>query len=187
MPSLDGPLPYLAVLIAAAVEGEVVFAAAAALVAAGRLHPVGVCIAGALGAAAGDQAYFYGLRRHVGRLMARLPGERHRQALVTRVRRHATLAVVAIRFVPGLRITLTALCAYAGIPGWRFSLLNLLSAFVWSATLMTALAFAGPRLLARLGAPESAARWLPGLLMLGVVAGVALLVRRDVRRQTALP
>jgi len=51
--------PYYGVLVAAIVEGEVTYIAAAALVAQGQLHPLGVLISGALGAAIGDQIFFY--------------------------------------------------------------------------------------------------------------------------------
>ena len=56
---------YGGICAAAAIEGEVVFIAAAVLVAAGKLSQVGVVVAGALGAAAGDQFYFYLLRGRV--------------------------------------------------------------------------------------------------------------------------
>jgi membrane protein DedA with SNARE-associated domain len=64
-----------------------VFIAAAALVAAGQLDAVGVGLAGAIGAAAGDQFYFYVLRRHLGRLLDALPVGPRRQALAGRCAR----------------------------------------------------------------------------------------------------
>jgi len=63
--SLAGPLAYAAVYVAAMVEGEIVFVAAAVLVAAGKLNPLAVVIVGALGAATGDQLWFYALRGRV--------------------------------------------------------------------------------------------------------------------------
>ena len=55
---ISGGLPYAAVLVAAIIEGEIAYIGAAALVAQGQLNPFGVLVAGALGAATGDQAYF---------------------------------------------------------------------------------------------------------------------------------
>ena len=52
-------VPYAVVFVAAMIEGEAMFAIASVLVAAGRLNPAMVVIFGALGAAAGDQFYFY--------------------------------------------------------------------------------------------------------------------------------
>ena len=57
-----GPLAYIAIFVAAAVEGEIVFVVASAAVAAGRLDAAGVLVAGALGASAGDQFFFHALR-----------------------------------------------------------------------------------------------------------------------------
>lgn len=54
--------PYWVVFIAAIIEGEVAYIAAAALVAQGQLNPVAVAAAGALGATIGDQAFFFALR-----------------------------------------------------------------------------------------------------------------------------
>ena len=49
-------------MIAAAIEGEVTFVAAATLVSQGLLNPAAVVAAGAAGAALGDQFYFYAFR-----------------------------------------------------------------------------------------------------------------------------
>jgi membrane protein DedA with SNARE-associated domain len=50
-----GGLAYVAIFVAAAVEGEIVFVTAAILAGLGRLSSSGVLIAGALGGSAGDQ------------------------------------------------------------------------------------------------------------------------------------
>lgn len=174
--------PYLAIMIAAAVEGEVVFVAAAALVASGQLNPGLVCAAGALGAAVGDQAYFFAVRRHIATVLDRLPGARHRDALRARIRRHEALAVITIRFAPGLRILLTVLCAEAGVSGRRFSLLNLVSAVVWAIGLMGLVGYAGPHLLDRLGLPPWISTVAPAIVLLVFVGTVAFIVRRDMAR-----
>src|SRR4051794_37343507 len=101
----DGPLVYLAVLVAASIEGEVAYIAAASLVAHGHLNPFGVIAAGACGAALGDQFYFYAFRGRVSRWIARLPRlERRAQPLIAHVRRHGAAMVLLIRFAPGLRV-----------------------------------------------------------------------------------
>ena len=63
----QGAFAYLGIILAAAIEGEIVFVAAAALVSQGRLDPLGVTLAGAAGAALGDQFYFYVLRGRLNR------------------------------------------------------------------------------------------------------------------------
>src|SRR5215468_845972 len=119
MPLTDsqGVLAYLGILVAAALEGEIVFVGAAALVGVGRLDALGVMLAGAAGAALGDQFYFYALRGQLHRWLDRFPAVARRGARLTRrVKRNETLTVLVIRFSPGLRIALSAACAYAGVP-----------------------------------------------------------------------
>lgn len=154
-PDVAGPAAYIAVLVAAIVEGEVVFVIAAALVSQGRLNPIGVAAAGAAGAAIGDQFYFYVFRGRLRSWLDRYPAiARRGQALVARVQRHDTLTVLAIRFSPGLRIALSAACAYAGVPPLKFSLLNGLASVAWSAGLLAIVAWLGPK-------------WLPGVGLSG--------------------
>lgn len=149
----DNPRPaYLAVFLGAMLEGEVLFVTAAALVSRGILDPVGVAAAGALGAAIGDQFYFYALRGRLRRWLDRFPAiARGGSRLVRRVRRNEALTVLAIRFSPGLRIALAAACAYAGVPALKFSLLNGFTCFVWAGALLALVAWFGPTILGRLG------------------------------------
>jgi membrane protein DedA with SNARE-associated domain len=133
-------LPYIGVFVAAIVEGEIVFVGASALAAHGVLDPTGVLVAGALGGSAGDQAYFYVARSLRGRSstwLARYRGLAHRRdAVVRRVRQHATLMILACRFLPGLRIAIPVACAYAGVRPQRFSSLSVLSSMCWAAAIM---------------------------------------------------
>ena len=143
--SLTGPLAYAAVFFSAIVEGEIVFVAAAVLVAAGKLDPLTVMTFGALGAATGDQLIFYALRgRITGWLTrSRIAAARH-ASIVARVHRNQSLMILAIRFAPGLRIAITAACAYGNISPVRFTTLNLVSAFMWAAVLLTLVSRIGP-------------------------------------------
>ena len=153
---------YAGICAAAAIEGEVVFIAAAVLVAAGKLSQVGVVVAGALGAAAGDQFYFYLLRGRVDGWLRRLrPIAARHMAIVDRVRRHQTMMIFVIRFAPGLRIALAAACAYARVSPLRFSLVDTAAAFSWAVLLMTLVSRAGPALLEDLGVSGIWAAWLP--------------------------
>lgn len=152
MLTLSLVLPYAGVLIAAIVEGEIAYIAAAALVAQGQLHPLGVLVSGALGAAIGDQAFFYAFRGRLPRWLARYPLLQRKAApLVDRVRRHASLMVLLIRFAPGLRIAIAAACAWVEVSPMMFSVLNLLSAFVWALILLILVGWLGPTYLAHFG------------------------------------
>ena len=148
----QGLLAYLAIFLAAGLEGEIVFVSAAALVSRGQLDPVGVALSGALGAAAGDQFYFYALRGRLNRWVERFPALARRGAKLTRrVRRSETVTVLMIRFSPGLRIAMSVACAYAKVPALKFSLLNLFTCFLWASGLLGLVAWFGPTVLGRLG------------------------------------
>lgn len=172
-------LVYLAIAVAAIVEGEVAYIAAVALVANGQLHPVWVVIAGTIGAAVGDQAYFYLFRGRLARWMARFPSlERKTVPLVTLVRRRATLMVLLIRFAPGLRVAITAACAYVEVSPLKFSVLNSITALVWAVGLLILVGWLGPASLARFGLGG----W-KGALVTGIVMVVLLqLLSRFERR-----
>ena len=150
--SLAGPLAYAAVYLAAIVEGEIIFIGAAVLVAAGKLNPLAVVTFGALGAATGDQIWFYVLRGRLAGWLTRLgPRATRRTSIVARVQRHQSLMIFAIRFAPGLRIAITAACAYGNVSPLRFSVLNLIAAFAWAGVLLTIVSRIGPGALQHAG------------------------------------
>ena len=143
--TFTGPLAYAAVFVAAIIEGEIVFVTASVLVAAGKLDEWGVLTCGALGAAAGDQMFFYAFRGRIAGWLTRshAVAARH-SSIVARVQRHQLPMIFAIRFAPGLRIAITAACAYGNVSARRFTVLNLVSAFVWAVVLMTLVSRIGP-------------------------------------------
>src|SRR5215813_6067773 len=127
-------LPYVGIVVAAAVEGEVVYSSAVVMVFLGRLNPAGVLISGAVGGWAGDQFYFYAARGPLCNWLnsfARIA--QRRRAIQERMRRHATKFILAVRFLPGLRIAIPLACAYGGVSPLHFSGLSFLSALAWAA------------------------------------------------------
>jgi membrane protein DedA with SNARE-associated domain len=150
--TLSGSIAYGAIFLAAMLEGEVVFVAASVIVAAGQLNVMPVLVAGALGAATGDQIYFYALRGRVSAWLMRFRviAARH-PVIVSRVRRHQVLMILALRFAPGLRIAIAAACAYADVSRLRFSALNTLMAFVWAGGMLTLVTKVGPAALTHAG------------------------------------
>ena len=162
-------LPYAGITCAAVLEGEVAYIGAATLVADGRLHPLAVLLAGALGAAIGDQAYFYLFRGRLPRWLARFPSL-HQKAtpLIARVRRHAALMVLLIRFAPGFRIALAAACAAVDVRPATFSILDALSSLVWASALLILVAWFGPTYLAQYGLDGWKGALAVGLVILGV-------------------
>jgi membrane-associated protein len=175
-----GPFAYLAVLVAAIVEGEVLFVTAAALVSQGHLNPIGVAVAGALGATLGDQGWFYLFRGRLRGWLERYPKLRRRALpLVTRVRRHDSLTVVAIRFSPGLRIALSVACAYAEVSAWKFSILSTLTACIWAVGLLSLVAWAGPRFLPGVGISGWWSALVPALLIVILARGLGKIERHE--------
>lgn len=178
-------LPYAGILVAAAVEGEFAYVAACALVAEGRLDPLAVVLAGTIGAAAGDQAYFYLFRGRLTRWMDRFPSVARKAApLRDVVRRRATLATLLVRFAPGFRVALTAACVYADVPALKFSLLNTLTSLIWAVALLALVAWAGPAVLASFGL-----RAWQGAVVMGLIVLVLfrLLGRLESRAMTSPP
>jgi undecaprenyl-diphosphatase len=167
--ALSRLMPYVGILIAAIVEGEITYIAAAALVAQGQLNALGVLISGAMGAAIGDQAFFYAFRGRLPRFIARYPSLQRKTApLVARVRHHASLMVLLIRFAPGLRIALASACAWVDVPALKFSVLNALSAFVWATALLVVVGWYGPTYLAQYGFGGWKGALLVGLVVLAL-------------------
>ena len=178
----EGPLVYAAVMLAAIVEGEVAYVAAASVVASGHLNPVGVMLAGACGATVGDQFYFYLLRGRVTRWIDRLPPLARRvEPLVAHVRRHDTAMVLLIRFAPGLRVALAAACAAANVPPLKFSVLNGISAAVWAIALMVLVGWLGPTYLAQIGLSG----WKGGVVI-GVVVILLFRIAGHVERRALM-
>jgi len=181
--AVGGPLAYGGILAAAMIEGEVTYVAASALVAEGHLNALAVILAGAAGAAMGDQFYFYLLRRRLARWVGRFPAiGRRTQRLIAVVRRHQTAMVLLIRFAPGLRIALAAACAYVDLPPLRFSLLNAAAALVWAVVLLAVVAYAGPAYLSRLGLSGWKGALLTGAL---IIVALQILSRIERRRISA--
>jgi membrane protein DedA with SNARE-associated domain len=163
-----GAVAYLAVFVATAVEGEVVFVGAAVLAQTGQLEPVGVLAAAALGGSAGDQAYFYAVRCQLKGRLDRFPAwASRRQQFLERLARHVTAMILACRFLPGLRIAIPAACALSDVSPLRFSVLNLVSSIAWASGIMGLVTWMGPAILAKLGVNTWWAPFLPALAILG--------------------
>jgi membrane protein DedA with SNARE-associated domain len=179
-------LTYSGILVAAIVEGEIAYIGAAALVAQGQLNPLGVLTAGTLGAAIGDQAYFYLFRGRLPRWVGRYPSlEQKTRPLVNRVRRHDSLMVLLIRFAPGMRIALAAACAWVDVSPLKFSVLNLISALAWAIALLVLVGWLGPTFLARYGLGGWKGALLIGAVVFGLFRVLGSYERRAMERPEA--
>src|ERR1041385_1356204 len=124
---------YLAVLIAAFWEGEAVLITAGTLCGAGLLDWRLTILAAAIGGSAGDQIYFYAAHERAARAIKKSKRLSKWYPKVSKfVLRHSTIAVLLSRFAAGLRITIPLVCATAGMPAKKYSILNLMSGFAWA-------------------------------------------------------
>lgn len=161
---------YVLIGLAAAVEGEVVFVAASVLVGMRQLNPVAVLFAGALGAAAGDQFYFFAARGWLGRSLQRMQtGRAMRDAVLRRVRAHGAWAGFVCRFAPGVRVAIGLAAAAADVSAFSFSVANLIAAFIWAAAIMAFVAWGGPAWLKRLALPEWMIWVVPAVIVLALL------------------
>jgi membrane protein DedA with SNARE-associated domain len=159
-------LPYLGVLGAAAVEGEVIYVAAVVAATLGQLDPFAVLISGSIGGWAGDQFWFYAAR---GRLHSWLDKfekiGRRRRAIQDRMHKHATKLILAVRFLPGLRIAIPLACAYSGVSAVHFSGLSFISALGWAGAIMVMIYWLGPTSLSALGIKSWWAPAIPAVIV----------------------
>lgn len=176
---VGGSLVYLGILTAAMLEGEVAYLMAATLAGQGRLNPVGVVIAGAAGAALGDQFYFYLLRSRLRRWLDRYESiARRARGIASQVRRHEVPMVLLIRFAPGLRIAIAAACAYAGVAPVTFSVVNAVASLAWAVGLLALVGWVGPAYLPALGISG----WWTGIVPAVLIVIVFRIVGRWERR-----
>ncbi|HEY2381942.1 MAG TPA: VTT domain-containing protein [Terriglobia bacterium] len=144
--------PYLGILAAAALEGEVVYVAAVVAASLGRLNPFGVLVSGSFGGWAGDQFWYYAARGPLSSWLNKFENiARRRRAMQERMHRHATKLILAVRFLPGLRIAIPVACAYSGVAAITFSGLSLISAIAWAAAIMLIVLQLGPTSMSALG------------------------------------
>src|SRR2546423_13229424 len=132
---------YFAILFAAFWEGEVVLIAAGALCGSGYLDWRWTILAAAIGGSAGDQIYFYAAQDRAARAIQKSKRLSKWYPKVSKfILRHGTVGVLLSRFAAGLRITIPLVCATAGMPAKKYSILNLVSGFAW-ASFWVALAY----------------------------------------------
>jgi len=123
---------YWALFVGTFLEGETFFILAGVAARKGLLNPYYVALIAMAGGFIGDQVFFaLGLWRGMeavtwSRSVARKAVEVRRH-----IRRHAVALILLSRFLYGLRMIIPLACGMAGVPLWRFALLNFISALAW--------------------------------------------------------
>ena len=159
-------LAYISVYIFAILEGEVYYTTACVAASMGKLNWAAVILAGALGGSTGDQIWFYLLRGRLDWLDRYQWLARHHAAVSARVAAHETPMILAGRFLPGLRVAVSAACAYAKVNPLKYSALNLVSGFLWASAIMLLVAWLGPQALGAMGLSGWWAPIVPAVLVL---------------------
>lgn len=129
-------MQYLIIIFFAIVEGEIYLSKASADAVNGELLWPLVILAGAIGGAIGDQAWFYILRGRIHWLDRYPKLGRFRDVVIDRVHHNETGLVLVSRFLPGLRTAIPIACAYANTRPLKFSALNFVSAITWASAIM---------------------------------------------------
>jgi membrane protein DedA with SNARE-associated domain len=124
---------YTVTFVGALIEGESVMVLAGLAAHRGYLHLPLLAALAALGSFLGDQVYFLVGRRYGDRLVARFPrlepGVRHADALLLR---YAGTAVIAVRFLYGLRVVGPIAKGMTRLKWRAFVLFNAVGAALWS-------------------------------------------------------
>lgn len=133
MEDLIGTFGYAAVFIGTFLEGETLLALAGVAAAHGYLSYWGIVGVAIVGAFLGDQVCFFIGRRYGLRVLNRFPTLSAKAPRVQAIlRRWDALAVIALRFLYGLRIAGPIVIGTCGISPWRLALFNFIGTLLWA-------------------------------------------------------
>ena len=162
---------YWILALGCLLEGETVLVLAALAAHRGYLNPAAVVTIAAASAFASNQFFFWLGRRHGATLLERWPALGRRSAKIRRlIERHASLAVVAVRFAYGIRLVGPMLIGASSMPQLRFAVLNALSAIAWALLVGAAGWLFGEAVQTILGQLAHVEGWLFGALIVALVA-----------------
>lgn len=134
LPAMVATYGYPVAFFGSMLEGETILALAGLAVHRGHLSLVPVWLLAAAGGAAGDVIYFALGRRYGARILARWPAMAPATDRVHKlILRGPALAVVAIRFLYGLRLAGPIVIGSSPLPWPTFVLWNAIGALLWSA------------------------------------------------------
>lgn len=168
---------YIALLVGAFFEGELIVILAGVLAHKGYLAPVPAALYAFCGSLASDQIMFYLGRWKGNALLHRFP-RLEKKALKVRawLSRHETLLILGFRFIYGVRNVTPILMGMSRVNHWKFLVLNIISAAVWAASFIAAGYFFGQALTALLNTHPHAEKFL--LLVVVAIGGGIWLWRK---------
>jgi len=139
LPELLQAWGYWAVLGGSLIEGETLLLLGGFAAHRGYLSLPLVIGVAALGGFLGDQFYFFLGRRYGARLLARFPRMRPRAARVRALlERYHMPAIIAVRFLYGLRTVGPMAIGMTSVPWLRFLALNFIGAVLWAIAIVLA-------------------------------------------------
>ena len=129
----------LALILGTIFEGEGVVLVAGLAVRQGLLPPLAALLAALLGTVISDQFCFFAGRFMGGTVLRRFPGMQARfNAVRARVENHQTAVIFSFQYFPGLSIIVPFTLGMTRLLALRFLVLDILSAGLWSGTLLLA-------------------------------------------------
>jgi membrane protein DedA with SNARE-associated domain len=133
MESLVITYGYLGILLGTILEGEATVVLAGILCQQGIFDYFSVVFVALIGTLIGDQTFYYLARWKGYEWASKSPQFRRNYPRASELLgKHATWIVLMSRFLYGLRMVIPATCGVMRIPAWRYSLLNLGSALLWT-------------------------------------------------------
>lgn len=133
MESIIATYGYAAIFIGTFLEGETILIIAGFLSHNGYLHLPMVITAAFAGSFIGDQIYFMIGRYRGQKMLEKHPAWRTRaDQFMQKLNRYTVVIILSFRFLYGLRTIAPFTIGLSDISGFRFFLLNLVSAVVWA-------------------------------------------------------
>ena len=186
LPALIQAYGYPVTFIGALFEGETIVTLAGLAVHRGHLHWLALLALAAAGGTVGDTIYFALGRRYGSEVLARWPSFTPAIDRVHRlVQRNPALAVIAVRFLYGMRIAGPVVIGSSRLTWPRFLALNITGSLIWAACWLAvgyALGAAAERVVGNLAKIER--ELFLTVLLVAIAIGVALKLRaRAVRNR----
>lgn len=129
----------LALVVGTIFEGEGVVLVAGLAIRQGLLPPLAALFAALLGTVISDQFCFYTGRLMGAKVLQRFPGMRSRfESVRARVEGHQTAIIFSFQYFPGLSMIVPFTLGMTRLLALRFLVLDVLSAGLWSGTLLAA-------------------------------------------------
>lgn len=127
---------YPILILATFLEGETILLLAGLAAHLGYLSLDNVLACGFLGTLFGDQLYLSLGRRRSNALLSKRSSWKHRSDRVFKIlARHQDLLIIGHRFLYGLRTVTPFVIGMSGVSYWRVTLLNIIGAGVWAASI----------------------------------------------------